>query len=91
MSMSKLDEIESWRQLRKPGQLQCERCHFCWYPRKRDELPRRCPHCKSARWNLDVGRDFILDNEEHKKSIRAKKVDESKEPGREFLRKLREE
>ena len=38
----------------------CDRCGYEWLPRKRPtgigegqlpELPRTCPHCKSAYWN----------------------------------------
>lgn len=59
MSVDKLSQQESWRKKRKVGQLQCERCHYCWFPRTPGSKPRECPACKSRYWNKDVGRDFL--------------------------------
>ena len=30
--------------------LRCARCSYEWIPRK-DELPKRCPKCRSIKWN----------------------------------------
>ena len=29
----------------------CDKCGWKWESRKKDELPRECPRCKSYRWN----------------------------------------
>lgn len=33
-----------------PGTLTCVRCSYEWIPRKA-ELPKRCPRCRSIKWN----------------------------------------
>lgn len=32
------------------GTLSCARCSYIWIPRK-EELPKRCPKCRSIKWN----------------------------------------
>lgn len=34
-------------------ELTCKRCGYKWEPRKRDDLPKCCPACKSRYWDLD--------------------------------------
>lgn len=58
MSMDKLSQVESWRMKRKLGQIQCERCHYCWFPRNPNIKPVCCPACKSRLYAEDVGQDF---------------------------------
>lgn len=33
-------------------QLTCLRCNYLWKPRKEEEIPKRCPNCKSQYWNI---------------------------------------
>ena len=30
----------------------CCRCDHEWLPRKKDQEPKVCPHCKSPYWNV---------------------------------------
>ncbi len=34
----------------QPGHLCCVRCSYEWMPRK-EQLPKRCPNCRSVKWN----------------------------------------
>jgi predicted Zn-ribbon and HTH transcriptional regulator len=33
-------------------EFRCLSCNWTWFQRKHDEVPRQCPHCKSARWQI---------------------------------------
>lgn len=85
MSMDKLSQVESWRGKRKVGQLQCERCGFCWYPRPPKSKPVACPSCHSRIWEKPLGRDFLLIDDKlkagHERGIKVR----ADKPGREFL------
>lgn len=37
--------------MRGRDELSCCRCSYSWMPRK-DEVPKRCPSCRSIKWNM---------------------------------------
>ncbi len=47
------------------GKLKCKRCHYEWYPRDPNIMPKVCPNpeCKSPYWD----RDRVRNNKKGKK------------------------
>ena len=50
------------------------RCGYEWFPRRRGERPRVCPHCKSANWDRPYKfRRRQLSNTKQKKANKGAK------------------
>jgi len=40
----------------------CERCNHEWQPRKKAQMPRLCPKCKSAYWDVPRKQPKVVEN-----------------------------